>query len=296
MLNALIFPSLFFLLALVQPTTSCRHNGLSYRNGEEWEERGAFVMRCTINDENGSWKTEVVACVLPTTGRRIPINTSVEEQNDEWKCQMNQQGMVTLVQGASPNAKCDGRSVGSRWQEKSFELECRPGGIRRLVACVTEDGQRIPVNGSKEVNGFTLVCQQFGNGTVVFHGAKSVKPESKTGYRFGRGGDDDSPSNIRNRPGAGRNTGTHSWASPQQAVKCVDENGYQRNIGEHWLENHRFNKTCRLNGAVEVVNCVSKDGYRIPLNGQLIRDGSKYSCEMTSQGTIRFAAGPVDDV
>lgn len=121
---------------------------------------------------------------------------------------------------------------GSRWQEKSFELECRPGGIRRLVACVTEDGQRIPVNGSKEVNGFTLVCQQFGNGTVVFHGAKSVKPESKTGYRFGRGGDDDSPSNIRNRPGAGRNTGTHSWASPQQAVKCVDENGYQRNIGK----------------------------------------------------------------
>jgi hypothetical protein len=70
--------------------------------------------------------------------------------------------------------------------------------------------------------------------------------------------------------------------------------GYQRNVGAYWVENHRFNKTCRPNGAVEVVNCVSKDGYRIPLNvnymekvqevknkyiifqGQLIRDGAKY--------------------
>ncbi len=60
------------------------------------------------------------------------------------------------------------------------------------------------------------------------------------------------------------------------------------------MENHRFNKTCRGNGAVEVVNCINKDGFPIPLNGQLIRDGTKYSCEMTQQGTIRFAAGPVD--
>jgi len=279
-----------FVAICIGQAIGCTHNGLTYRNGEEWEERGAFVMRCTIFDNN-SWKTEVVACVLPNHGRRIPINTSVEDQNDEWKCQMNERGMVTLVQGANPNAKCDGRSVGSRWQEKSFELECRPGGVRRLVSCVTEDGQRIPVNGSKEVSGFTLVCQQFGNGTVIFHGAKSVKPSNKA---FGGSG-----ANFSDRERYPNNIGngmSNAWASnQQQAVRCVDENGYHRNVGEHWLENHRFNKTCRTNGAVEVVNCISKDGYRIPLNGQLIRDGSKYSCEMTTQGTIRFAAGPIND-
>lgn len=247
---------------------SCTHNGINYRNGDEWEERRAFIMRCTIFD-TGSWKTEVVACILPT-GDRISINTSVEDRNDEWKCQMNERGMVTLTQGANPNARCDGRTVGSRWQEKSFELECRPGGIRRLVSCVTEDGQRIPVNGSKEVNGFTLVCQQYGNGTVIFHGAKSVK----SGYKAG---------------------GEGALTSSSSAVKCVDEQGHQRSIGDFWVENHRFNKTCRANGAVEVINCISKEGIQIPLNGQVVKDGSKYSCEMTSQGTIRFAAGPIND-
>uniref|UniRef100_A0A915D6D1 Cyanovirin-N domain-containing protein n=1 Tax=Ditylenchus dipsaci TaxID=166011 RepID=A0A915D6D1_9BILA len=200
--------------------------------------------------------------------------------------------MVTLVQGANPNAKCDGRSVGSRWQEKSFELECRPGGVRRLVSCVTEDGQRIPVNGSKEVSGFTLVCQQFGNGTVIFHGAKSMKPSNKA---FGNGGfaANDPYRDRSATSGSSTTNNNNNWAS--QAVRCVDEKGFQRNVGEHWLENHRFNKTCRPNGAVEVVNCISKDGYKIPLNGQLISDNSKYSCEMTTQGTIRFAAGPIND-
>ena len=265
-------------IILSQQTTACRHNGITYRNAEEWEERNAFVMRCTIND-NGSWKTEVVACVLPN-GQRININSQIQDHNDEWKCQMNERGMVTLVQGTNPNAKCDGRSVGSRWQEKSFELECRPGGIRRLVACVTEDNQRIPVNGSKEVNGFTLVCQQFSNGTVIFHGTKSVKPLTKpSGNNYNYNNNNAIP--------------PQNQLQKQTALRCVDENGYQRNTGEHWIENHRFNKTCKSNGAVEVVNCISRDGQRIPLNGQLIRDGSKYSCEMTTQGTIRFAAGPV---
>lgn len=72
---------------------ACRHNGVTYRNGEEWEERGAFVMACTIYP-NGSWKTEVVACRLPH-GRRVPINSTVEDYNDEWRCQMNPNGMFS---------------------------------------------------------------------------------------------------------------------------------------------------------------------------------------------------------
>ncbi|CAD5224604.1 unnamed protein product [Bursaphelenchus okinawaensis] len=217
-------------------------------------------MRCTINND-GSWKTEVVACLSPS-GSRIPLNGKIIEDNSEWSCANNDQGKVALSQGPNPYATCGNHAVGSRWQEKSFELECRPGGVRELKACVTEDGQRIPVNGTKQVGGFTLVCQQYQNGTVVFHGSKSVK----------------APQNF----------------SQDHAVKCIDEQSGQRDIGEHWIENHRFNKTCKENGAVEVVNCISKDGYSIPLNGQIIRNRTKYSCEMTSQGTIRYAAGPVE--
>jgi hypothetical protein len=255
-------------LALLNKLEACRHNGITYRNGDEWVERSSFIMRCTIQD-NGSWRTEVIACKSPV-GAQIPLGTSIEDGNDEWKCQMNEQGMVVLIQGANPNARCDGRPVGTIWQEKSFELECMAGGVRHLVSCVTEDGQRVPVNGSREINGFDMMCQQFGNGTVIFHGKSSA---NSGGYRP-----------EPNRPyGQGLST-----------MRCTDENGSQHNVGDYWIENHRFNKTCRSNGAVEVINCVSSTGYKIPLNGQLIKDGAKYSCEMTPQGTIRFAAGPVD--
>jgi len=253
-------------LVLLHQLEACRHNGITYRNGDEWVERNSFIMRCTIQD-NGSWRTEVIACKSPT-GARIQLGSSIEDGNDEWKCQMNDQGMVVLIQGANPNARCDGRPVGTIWQEKSFELECLSGGVRRLVSCVTEDGQRVPVNGSREINGFIMECQQFGNGTVIFHG------KSASGYR----------------PEA-----TRPFGQGQSQMRCTDEAGNQRAVGSYWIENHRFNKTCRSNGAVEVVHCVSSTGYNIPLNGQLIKDGAKYSCEMTPQGTIRFAAGPVDN-
>lgn len=67
-------------------------------------------MRCTIFD-NGSWKTEVVACLSPT-GARILINSSLDDGSDQWRCQMDERGMVTLVQGANPNAGCDGHRPG----------------------------------------------------------------------------------------------------------------------------------------------------------------------------------------
>jgi hypothetical protein len=105
-------------------------------------------------------------------------------------------------------------------------------------------------------------------------------------------------------PQYGSSSSSSSDSSPSNGVsiRCNDENGYARNVGEYWVskfgefghlrgkgmrgfgskdtgfmkgikiwtiiqvENHRFNKTCRPNGAVEVANCVSKDGYRIPLN------------------------------
>uniref|UniRef100_A0A914HLF0 Secreted protein n=1 Tax=Globodera rostochiensis TaxID=31243 RepID=A0A914HLF0_GLORO len=273
-----LFTLAFVVCALWGTAQSCVHNGITYGNGDEWLERSAFIMRCTIN-ANGSWRTEVVACTIPD-GRRVPINTALEDRSDEWRCKMDPSGMVTLVQGANPNARCDGRLVGSIWQEKSFELECRPGGYRRLLACISEDGQRVPVNGSRVVNGFTMVCQQFGNGTVIFHGSKTVRPVAEP---------------IYNRRIGEQQPNYYGQQNVAGVVQCNDEMGIPQSVGSYWTENHRFNKTCRPNGAVEVVNCVSKDGYQIPVNSQVVRAGAKYSCEMTPQGIIRFTAGPADE-
>uniref|UniRef100_A0A7E4W5V5 Ig-like domain-containing protein n=1 Tax=Panagrellus redivivus TaxID=6233 RepID=A0A7E4W5V5_PANRE len=253
----------------------CRHDGSTYNNGQEWKERNSFVMKCTVND-NGSWKTEVTACVAPN-GNKININTTLEDGNTQWRCSINDRGMVTLVQEANPNAKCDGHPVGSRWTEKSFELECLPGGARKLISCVTEEGVKVPVNQSKEVNGFTLVCQSFPNGTVSFHGQKAVTvPKPAEG--------------SKPAPGGGPVT------QGKVVVHCADEQNVEHRAGEHWIENHRFNKTCRADGSVEVVNCITKEGLQIPLNQNIVKDGSKYTCEKTSQGTIRFSAAPLDDV
>jgi len=248
------------LLGLAVCALGCTHDGRTFKNGQEWTVRSSFIMRCTI-DSNG-WRTNVVACVLPNSGVRIPINGTRTDGNNEWMCQTNSNGNIELKHGLNKAASCDGHSVGTRWQENSFELECRPGGIKVLKACVSESGQRIAVNSTREIDGFTLICQQFANGTVLFHGAKSVR----------------APQNF--------NPNTHT-------LRCIDEQSQEREIGTYWTENHRFNKTCKPDGGVEVVNCITKDGFRVPLNGQLIRDGTKYSCEMTNQGTIRYASGPV---
>uniref|UniRef100_A0AC35FPA4 Ig-like domain-containing protein n=1 Tax=Panagrolaimus sp. PS1159 TaxID=55785 RepID=A0AC35FPA4_9BILA len=136
--------------------------------------------------------------------------------------------------------------------------------ISQAYAC--RHGGGTFINGQEwvEVNGFVLVCQSFPNGTVSFHGQKTIKAPKVFG-------------------------------ASQTTVQCSDEQNGDRNVGEFWIENHRFNKTCRANGAVEVVNCISKEGVQIPLNRQIVQDGSRYTCEMTKQGTIRFSAAPIDE-
>ncbi|KAF7638449.1 hypothetical protein Mgra_00002126 [Meloidogyne graminicola] len=253
---------------------ACYYNGITYQNGNEWLENNAFVMRCTINSDK-SWRAEVVACALPDS-RRVPIHTSLEDGNFVWQCKLSNDGSVRLIQAPSQNALCNKEHpVGSVWQEKSFELECLPGGLTKLRSCVTEEGYRIAVNGTRFINGFEMECKQFINGTVIFRGAKTV-PRSEPIEQYTQ-----QPINSQyGRP----------IISP--TIKCTDENGKIRYIGDYWTENHRFNKTCKEGGAVEVVNCVSKDGYRVPLNGQLIKNGHKLECKLTPQGTIKFISGP----
>jgi len=128
-------------------------------------------MRCTtyMLGDLEQWKTEVVACIVPGTSRRVPINKTLAIGRDEWKCEMTPDGAISLLQGPNPTADCEGgHRVGSQWRENSFELECRPGGYRRLLACVADSGERIPVNGTLIVGERKMECQQFPDGTVIF--------------------------------------------------------------------------------------------------------------------------------
>nr|CAD2208199.1 unnamed protein product [Meloidogyne enterolobii] len=167
-----------------------------------------------------SWRSEVVACVLPDS-RRVPIHTSLEDGNSVWKCEKNDEDRsVQLRQAPSNNALCNGiRPVGSVWQEKSFELECLPGGYTRLRACVTEEGNRVKINTTSTVNGFDVECIQFYNGTIIFRGAKPVPRVEPIVF----------PQPIRSQYGA---------AGPiiTPAVRCTDESGRPRHVGDYWTE------------------------------------------------------------
>uniref|UniRef100_A0A1I7ZHJ8 Ricin B-type lectin domain-containing protein n=1 Tax=Steinernema glaseri TaxID=37863 RepID=A0A1I7ZHJ8_9BILA len=254
----LSFLALLLLLCGLSEASVCRYGKGIQQNGEKWLERNLFVMQCKV-ESNGAWKVEVVGCRLPS-GTDVPLNGSVEENDSQWNCTVGADGTILLQQGST---KCDGHDIGSRWIDKAFELECTPGGIQKLVACINDDGTKIPVNGSVRKNGFNLTCQQFANGTVILHGTKTVNAQSRTG---------------------------------EVILKCLDEKNNAHDIGTWWIENERFNKTCSQNGAVEIANCVAQDGARVPIGGVLIVGNAKYSCEMTDQGTIRFTAGPKDAV
>ncbi|EFO13097.2 hypothetical protein LOAG_15432 [Loa loa] len=75
-------------------------------------------------------------------------------------------------------------------------------------------------------------------------------------------------------------------------VECIDSKGEHHIADSWWIDGHRFNKTCLPSGRIEIVNCISKDGIRIPLNKEIIIDGTKHICETTADGRIRFASLP----
>lgn len=94
---------------------------------------------------------------------------------------------------------------------KSFELECRPDGIH-LLACISNTGIRFPVDGPKENNGYTVVCKETANKTMIFNYTKMIKPSNKFPLKLNR----NSNSNL----------------NELNIKKCDDENGNKRSISK----------------------------------------------------------------
>ncbi|CEF63185.1 Hypothetical protein SRAE_1000144900 [Strongyloides ratti] len=271
-----IFLFFFLLLTSILYVYGCQHGGNIYKNGEEWKEKAAFVMKCSIS-EDGSWRTEVTACLTPS-GEKIPINGSVDIGNDQWNCTLDSSGLVTLKQGVNANAKCEGGySPGEKWISKSFEFECLPGGGQKLISCVHEDGTKIGVNKTASIKSMQIECLHFRNGTVLMKSSRGT-----------------APANLNSNSGSSVHK-VHPQNSPDEGnivVHCVDDREQIHKVGDIWIENELFKRKCVANGISEIIGCVSKEGHDIPLNQEVVHKNMKYKCEKTEGGAIRFKAGP----
>uniref|UniRef100_A0A914WSI8 Abnormal cell migration protein 18-like fibronectin type I domain-containing protein n=1 Tax=Plectus sambesii TaxID=2011161 RepID=A0A914WSI8_9BILA len=66
------------LLILTLPfAQTCKADGKTYKDGEEWEPNAQFVMNCTIDGKTG-WHTNIVAC-LTETKKRVKVNETITE-------------------------------------------------------------------------------------------------------------------------------------------------------------------------------------------------------------------------
>ncbi|KAL3088495.1 hypothetical protein niasHS_009946 [Heterodera schachtii] len=90
----LIFASLILLVVGTNGFDSCTHNGIKYRNGDEWIFRRSFIMKCHADDFR--WEANVIACLSPM-GQRIPIGGRIQDRHGKWKC-IQEANAVKLVQ------------------------------------------------------------------------------------------------------------------------------------------------------------------------------------------------------
>ncbi|VBB31917.1 unnamed protein product [Acanthocheilonema viteae] len=213
-----------------------------------------------MTDDGASWMVEITGCKAPS-GTEIPINSSLIDGNYEWKCMKNNNGQIVMQKALHANATCGDHQRDEQWREGSFLYECGAGGRQKLVACFAEGDEQINIGESKEINGYIVKCEKYENGTVVMHG---IRKGTENGTEF--------------------------------HVECIDSKGEHHAADSWWIDDERFNKTCLPNGKIDVVNCISKDGIEIPLNKEIISGDTKYTCERTEDGGIRFASGPIDEV
>ncbi|VDK71458.1 unnamed protein product [Onchocerca ochengi] len=247
----------FFLINPLRCVHGCVHDGNNYKDGETWVEKDAFIMRCRMTDDGTSWMVEVDGCKIPS-GTIISINSSVIDGNYKWKCSKNSDGQIVMQKVVHDYAKCGDYKRGEQWREKSFLYECGRAGQQKLIACFAEGNERINIGESKEINGYIVKCEKYENGTVIIHGIRK-RIENETFH-----------------------------------MECVDSKGENHAANSWWIDNHRFNKTCLPSGKIDVLNCIAKDGTQIPVNREIIVGDTKFLCEKTKDGAVRFASGPID--
>uniref|UniRef100_A0A1I8EW57 Abnormal cell migration protein 18-like fibronectin type I domain-containing protein n=1 Tax=Wuchereria bancrofti TaxID=6293 RepID=A0A1I8EW57_WUCBA len=230
---------LLIVLFLINPLNGCIHDGNTYKDGDTWVEKDAFIMQCRTKDD-GAWMVEITACKTPS-GETIALNSSLVDGNYEWKCSKNEDGQIVMQKTLNENAKCDEHERGEQWRETSFLFECGAGGQKKLIACFGQNNEQINVGESKEIGEFIVKCENFSNGTVMIHGVRK---------------------------------GTENATTSE--VECIDSKGEHHAAGSWWIDDQQYNKTCSSSGKTEVLNCIAKDGTKIPLNEEVNVGDTKY--------------------
>uniref|UniRef100_A0A914WFH8 Abnormal cell migration protein 18-like fibronectin type I domain-containing protein n=1 Tax=Plectus sambesii TaxID=2011161 RepID=A0A914WFH8_9BILA len=184
-------------------------------------------------------------------GAKININESRVEGADEFRCVADANGMVRMNQGIGRFSKCGTHTVGEQWVKGAFQYVCQPGGREEVTACVTPSGTRVGINSIVQENGVPVECVHFTNNGTIVLRGLGVAADAK----------------------------------------CMDSDGTTHEIGTWWLQETHFNKTCGTDGRISIANCVTVDGQRVPVNGQLIANGLRYNCEKRNDGSVFFRTG-----
>ncbi|KAJ1369679.1 hypothetical protein KIN20_031195 [Parelaphostrongylus tenuis] len=144
---------------------ACQYKGTTYKNGDEWTENENVTMRCKI-DPNGSYRTEVSACVAPG-GTVVPVNGERQVGDNVWECRMSGNGQVMLRRRLSERASCNGHPYGSEWVQVPNKYRCGEGGTQVFIGCVTLSGDFVPDGEKRLVNGSDVECKKHSNGIIT---------------------------------------------------------------------------------------------------------------------------------
>ncbi|VDK87349.1 unnamed protein product, partial [Litomosoides sigmodontis] len=203
-------------------------------------EKNAFVMKCSMTDDEASWAVDIIGCKTQS-GATVPMNSSMIEGNFEWICSKNSDGQVAMQRNVHENATCGEHPRGEQWRETSFLYECAKGGRQELVACIADGEVEISVGESKEIGGFIVNCEKFENGTVAMYG---IRKGAESGSAI--------------------------------VTECIDSNDERHAVDSWWIADDHFNMTCSSDGSISVMNCIAKDGTEVPVNKEMIIDDTKY--------------------
>uniref|UniRef100_A0A914VDA0 Abnormal cell migration protein 18-like fibronectin type I domain-containing protein n=1 Tax=Plectus sambesii TaxID=2011161 RepID=A0A914VDA0_9BILA len=237
----------------VPEKANCR----SHKFGEVWTEN-QFEYTCF---EHGNFR--ITACFTDKQ-TRIAINSSVIEDQYVMRCLDLGNGLHQLRGEIHNKAFCiDQNGVkhehGTSWTEDThFNRTCTEGGKVVISNCISSSNKSVAI-GEQFVEGSIIQkCRAQPNGTVWFQSEAHRKSDRRR------------------------------VVNAQLVLTCTDSDGSLHKVGESWIAEQNFNKTCNPDGSVKISNCVL-ESVEIALDTKINRNGKTYRCE-TAKGAVFFRA------
>ncbi|CAD6193838.1 unnamed protein product [Caenorhabditis auriculariae] len=227
--------------------TRCTYDNQDYKNQSTWVAQEAFKMKC-VTSENGSWRTEVISCVVPAKMRHckdqkgcedlhINVNDKKDDGQDMFECVSGNNQQVNLKHSKAAKADCKNHKYGTTWREGFFRYKCQEGGVIKLEACITAENSEIPLGETLKMDMYDISCTMDDNGVV------SMKSKSDS-----------------------------------SRVVCKTSEGVNKKFGEKWNDKS-FVKKCSDYGVTRIVACRDDSvEEEIPVGKNVTVNGKTFSC------------------